>query len=264
REERRRRHHIEIDEALAALTSAERQLAELEASLSRFRQEIQKQREPAAPAITDAHIAHITVITPAPTPTPIENPESSSPIPPVPVFSDIPGRISLIRFLPNWEMPVKGLIAGLILGILWSLVRELLTFRLGNANEVGYLAAYPVLSILPGYDAKSLRNAAKSTRGELAVSRSGGAVFTPAPVELFEPQPASRRAKLAMFKRRPRILAWVFGFLILAGGVIMHFSFSSGIAQPEVAFRGELAPPPATAYDLLDPENEDGDWGDEP
>ncbi len=256
-EERRRRQTAEVEAALAALAPAERRVADLEATLARLREDAPKPRSVAVAAPARAPLPA------APTPVRSETPGVRVP-PPTPAFSAVPSRVSLVRFRPSWETPAKGLILGLILGLIWTLARGLLTFKFANTREAVRLLAYPRLATLPAYDAKSLRSAAKGAKGEVMGNPADGLYFVPTPVELSEPQPVGRRGKILPAKRRPRLLVWVLGFLILAGGIFLHLSSRAGFAQPAAAFRDELAPPPATAYDLLDPEDEGGDWGNLP
>lgn len=258
-EERLSRHGEAVSCLLEEVAKLDRRIAERE-------EELQRAKALTPPIIRVEVPAEKPTPVPEPVPVPIAVPKPEPLVTETPhlLFEAVPSQIPLRRFPPSWAAPLWGMGGGLVVGILWMILGEIFARRFRNAAEARRLVGLPVLAALPAYDARSLRVAAGTIKGELARSHFGRLQFIPAPVEYTEPLPAVRRGKILPAKHRPRVLAWALGlaFLFLAGFV--YYKSQTGFARPGVNFRGEL-PLPATTVRIWADEGEVTEsWGDLP
>jgi hypothetical protein len=142
---------------------------------------------------------------------------------------------------PDWRSLADGLALGMLLSLVWILAREILVRRFFTALEAEYLVKQPLLLVLPAYDPGSFRQAAKNADGSLRDSGTGRMTFIPTPVDKTVPKTTGRRTKMAPARHFPRVAAWVFGALLLAGGWLLHRAHEDGFYQ-SAASSGELAP----------------------
>lgn len=262
-EERLRRQIAATKDALDMLARLEKDLADREADLSRARETASERREENIKPLPPRIVATET----PPPPQPAEPPpplERRKAVPSFLVFADHPTRLATLRIVPPWDATLAGAILGCLAALAWVVFREALSVTFANAFEARRLVRYPLLASLPAYDVKALRAAAKTVKGDLRVARRGRAAFIPVPVEFAEPPPAARRGAVVPAGRRVRWAAWACGLALLVAGALLFRASGNGFLQPRTAFPGDLALPPASAYDLLDPEDEDGDWGNRP
>ena len=266
-EERLRRQ----SEAVACLLD---DVVNLETCLSQRDLELAQLRESPVPTTTVAvagerrrttrRSAPVAEPTPAPAPAPFPAPQPARPEDHRLDIAPAPTHIALHAFPPSWLAAFWGLLAGLILGTVWVLLREATASRFADAYEARRLVKLPVLVSLPAYDSRSHREAARTLKGNLTRSRLGRLQFLPAPIELAEPPPVARRGSILPARKRPHFLSWIFAlaFLLLSG--LLYYKTSTGFARPEVAFRGELPLPTTTVRIWADENEKPEEWGNQP
>lgn len=258
-EERSRRQSEDARRLLDAVTEYERCISQREMELAQAKESpipIIRQEIPAVRTAVVVSTPRPVVAAPAPTPQP-----SPAVLQARLVFDPIPARIPLEKYPPDWRPVLLGMLAGLCLGLLWTLLSELLASRFQGASDARRLVGLPVLASLPAYDPRSFRAAAATMKGEVIRAGAGRYRFVPALVEFSEPPTEARRGKVHPLVRRPRFLVWAFGllFLLLAG--LLYYRSLTGFAQPPLAGSDEL-PLPGTAVRAWAEEGER--WGNLP
>lgn len=254
-EERRRRLEGQMDKAQFDASAAEAAIYAIEAELAALA---------AAPVSVAAPVAQVEPVRETPAPAPAPAPQivrTPAPEPAGPVFSSL-STIAVRRAPPSWDPLFIGGLAGLILGFVWMLARELFASRFVNASEARHIVDLPLLAALPAYSDKSFQAAAKTMHGHIAGKREGGQVFVPMPVDADLPPPVGRRGKLTPGRRPVRWLGWCLGLAALALAAAVHFLALGGIAPPPASFDGELIMPAPAAYPYAD--GGDENWGNQP
>ncbi len=173
-------------------------------------------------------------------------------------------RLAEERILPSWWPVYWGLLAGLALGLLAVIWREIFARRFRNAREARHMLRLPVLAALPAYDLKTQKKAAATMKGELVRNRIGGFHFLPAPIETEEPAPEARRGKIYPAAARWRWGRWFLGALFLLLAFLLWYKW-------HVSRDGLIRPPPPRILDwsrpgVLEPAGEiDTEaWKDQP
>lgn len=251
-------------EAVACLLE---EVANLDRDLNRKEVELARARETPVPMMR----REVSIPAPLVTPPPAEPVVVAvAPSPPVAVararlaFTSMPQKILQRAFPPPWTVPLCAAAAGLALGLLLMLLRELFASRLDSPGEAARLIRLPVLAALPAYDMKSVRAAAATMKGELARSFTGQLLFTPAQIDLIEPPALARRGKIHPARKRMRIVPWLFALVFLALAALLYYKSLTGFARPETAFSGELLLPAETVRMWADESDVDEEWGNLP
>ena len=261
-EERRRRQSESVACLLEEVTNIEVVISQREIELADAR------RVPVPILRMEVPVEHTAVATveekpvqPAPA-APVVSPVQE--IVPALTVAGAPSRISLRRTPPGWGAVWQGLFCGLMAGALWIVLRELLSRTFSNPAEARRMVQLPVLASLPAYDAKSLKLAAATMKGELMASSARAMQFVPSPVELFEPAAEARRGKIVPAKRRPRFVGWALGLGLLLLACMVYYRSLGGFAPPRTGFDGELPLPAATIPAWSEEREAPADWGDLP
>ncbi len=254
-EERRRRTGGEITNAVRAVESIEQNLIDLDRDLAKLQALplITKSAEPVSAAPEPKMPAVEQTLAPEPEPLQLaeQQPVRNAPAAPAPVatgtrsdqaviqFAALPQRIALYQEKPPWDIPLMGALAGLVFGLLATLVREVSARRFGTPREARRMVPLRLLAVLPAYDAKSFRAAAAGMKGEVFGKKEGGLNFIPAPVETAEPKPAVRRTKIAPAKRRMPLTGWIAGLVLLGLAAALYFAGLT-LFRPDVYMPREL------------------------
>ncbi len=154
-------------------------------------------------------------------------------------FSSLPDTLPLVRIAPSNLPAIIGASLGLCLGALLTMLREILTFKIGNAYIAQRLVDLPLLAVLPAYDAKSLQAAAKTEDGKLT-AHYGRRAFIPAKLDLRDPPPLGKRKAIRKRRQPRRLGAWIAGAVILAIALAAH----------QVVIRGWIVPKPPFASEV--------------
>ncbi len=203
--------------------------------------------EKPAPAVAAAPAAPVLRVE-APVTVPVETP-----------WLDIAptGRsIAEVRIPPSWRPVWWGFLAGLALGLLAMIWREIFARRFRNANEARHMLRLPVLAALPAFDLKTQKKAAATMKGELVKDRLGCYHFTPAPIETDEPAPEARRGKISPAAARWRWGRWFLGGLFLLLAFLLWYKW---YISPD----GLIRPPPPRTLDMSRSGAAEPAWNDE-
>lgn len=111
----------------------------------------------------------------------------------------------------------QAALAGLALGVLLMLRKEIFSPRMITLDDASRLVPLHVLGGIGAYDQKSLKTGAKAMGGQ-AIPGKFGINFIPSLVEGKEPPPLDRRPALAAAKRGLRWYLWVILLIVLAVG----------------------------------------------
>lgn len=265
-DERARQHDESVSCLLDAVTDLERCISQRELELARAREApvpiirvaVQPPPPPVAPCwpVEPASAAVAVELPAAPAPVAV-----ATELVPTLHFAKLSSAAGVRAIRPDWRALLWGLLGGLLLSLLWMILREILADRFRNVGEAHRLVGLPVLASLPAYDQRSFQSAADTMKGEIARTRPGRFQFMPMPVETTEPAPEARRGKILPAGKRPRWLAWLLGllFLILAG--LLYYWYLTGFAPFTRYGHGPLALPSETVPAWAE---EDRAWGELP
>lgn len=266
--------YVELESALALATDLETKSSRQDEAVTCLLREVAEAEKKSAGLEREMTVVRSTVparreqvtvqthVLPVPAPVVAPRREVAPESPPRLVFSTLPARIPLFKTNASWLAPLLGAIVGLCLGLGWMAVKEIFASRFADASAAARLLPYPILAVLPAYDARTFRTAAASLRGDL--SKSGRPRFIPSPVDASEPPPAGRRDRVFSARSRRRLLPWVAGTLILAAAVALSMFVLPGLSRAGSAFPDELRLPASMTYGIFDSDGEEEEWRDLP